>query len=440
MIEVPELLVLPPKLNELITKFNDYRYFLLEGGRGSGKTQAIARLILTIADEKSIRVCCGRETQATIEDSVYQVFVDLIRKYSLNWDIKQAKLTHRMTGSEIVFKGFREQGAVNIKGLEGFNILWIDEAQAIKKTTLDVILPTIRKEKSRIIFSMNRYLIEDPVYTYCTNNPNCLCIKINYYDNPYCSEELKKEAELCKNTNEIDYKHIWLGEPLDMSDNMLFSASDVARMKEIEPYEETPKRLRVIGIDFAAQGGDFCVATVLDKASITQWKVLTQIAWQEPNPMSSIGRIVEIINTYRPDYSIIDIGGMGYVVYSRLQELGVRIDMFDGARTQGVPPEYGNARAYGYYELASYIRDSKIIMNSPTCEKQLLTIRFKYRSNGERMIESKDEMRKQGIKSPDHADSLMMSVYEVISRVNEGSIDDEPIINNVIRRTQNRWE
>ena len=66
-IQVPEMLKCPPKLYPVITEFNKYLYFLLEGGRGSGKTQVIARFILYIAEKRKIKVCCGREIQKSIE-------------------------------------------------------------------------------------------------------------------------------------------------------------------------------------------------------------------------------------------------------------------------------------------------------------------------------------------------------------------------------------
>ena len=40
-------------------------------------------------------------------------------------EIKRDVLIHKITNSSIFFKGFREQGNVNIKGLEGIDILWI---------------------------------------------------------------------------------------------------------------------------------------------------------------------------------------------------------------------------------------------------------------------------------------------------------------------------
>ena len=67
-----------------------------------------------------------------------------------------------------------------VEGLEGIDVLWIDEGQAITKQTLDVLIPTIRKEKAKIFFSMNRHVEHDPVYETFYNRPDCLHIHLNY--------------------------------------------------------------------------------------------------------------------------------------------------------------------------------------------------------------------------------------------------------------------
>ena len=111
---LPEILNIPPKLYPFIFKFNNYAYFLLEGGRASGKTQSVARFLLYIMETRHVRICCGREIQNSIDESVKTVFLDLIEKYNLIYDIKRDSLIHKSTGSKIFFKGFREQGKVNI--------------------------------------------------------------------------------------------------------------------------------------------------------------------------------------------------------------------------------------------------------------------------------------------------------------------------------------
>jgi hypothetical protein len=79
-------------------------------------------------------------------------------------------------------------------------------------------------------------------------------------------------------------------------------------------------------------------------------------------------------------------------------------------------------------------------MDSPETVKELEEIRFKYKSNGERLIMSKDEMRKQGIHSPDRADSLMMAVFCIKRHIG----DDQTTMNyggatRVTRRSVSRF-
>ena len=73
MIELPAILNIPQKLLPFIERLNDYRFFLAEGGRGSAKSQSICRWLLYIAEKKKVRIVCGRETQNTIDESVYRI-------------------------------------------------------------------------------------------------------------------------------------------------------------------------------------------------------------------------------------------------------------------------------------------------------------------------------------------------------------------------------
>lgn len=438
MIELPEILNIPEKLLPFVLNLGKYRYYLAEGGRGSGKSQAFARIILYIAEKKKVRVCCGRETQNSIEESVYRLLVDLIKRYNLNFSMTNSKITHNVTKSEIIFRGFREQGVENTKGMEGFDIVWIDEAQTLSKRTIDVVVPTVRKPNSVIWFTMNRFVRNDPAYEFCMSHSNCLSVHIDYFENPYCPQELIDEANICKGLNDKDYRHIWLGEPMEQADDYLFNSGKVAKMSKIEPFGDYFMPQRVMGIDFAAQGNDLSVCTVLDRVSQTCWKVIAQEAWSESDSMVSIGKIVDLIGKYKPTAATLDVGGMGYVVYNRLQELGIRINPFNGAEQQGVPNEYGNTRAWGYYTLNEYINNEWIIMKSPETEKELLQIRFKYKSNGERLIMSKDDMRKQGIHSPDRADSLMMAVFCIKRHIGESQITTNGA-GNIVRRSVSKF-
>lgn len=440
---LPEILRIPPKLLPVITDFNDYNICLLEGGRGSSKTQSIARLLLYLGEHRRLRIVCGREVAANIEESVYTALVDLIREHKLAYVIEKYKIYHVLSGTVFTFRGFREQGAVNVKGLEGVDILWVDEAQAITKWTLDIIMPTIRKAKAKVFFTMNRFLRDDAVPEYCearaASRGDVLAIHIDYFDNPFCPLELKKQAEDMKARSERDYRHVWLGQPLSQADDYLFNLDKLHDAFQVKPFGGLDFRQRVLSIDFAAQGNDQCVASVLDRASSQHWGLTDRLPWDEPDTMISVGRIVKMVGELKPSVTILDIGGMGKPVYDRLTEIGLTIVPFDGGSTTGIDTRvYGNRRSAAYHLIKDWFDQGFLRIEERDREvvRQLEKIKVVYRSSGVRFIQPKTEMKKELRYSPDDADSLMMAVWAAVHHMSGSAttIAGAPA-GSVVRRT-----
>lgn len=330
---LPTILDVPQKLQPIITNLDKYRYFLVEGGRGSGKSHTVARLILYLCDKYNLRVFCGREIQSSIEESVYTLLCDLIREYNLDYDISATKIDHRTTGSEIRFHGFREQGSVNIKGLEGIDILWVDESQAITKATLDIVIPTIRKERSKVFWTMNRYLDDDPVYTAFSRREDCLSIHIDFFENKWCPEALKREAEACKATNADDYKHIWLGEPLAQANNAAFRDVVGIIRDYTVPIPYNPEFEYVLGVDLA-RSVDNTVLTVINK----QLKRVDYVERMESENRTSWNyqkeKIFNVSRQYGNALTIVDSTGVGDPIVEDLQRMGCSI--YHAETTTGV--------------------------------------------------------------------------------------------------------
>lgn len=412
MIELPEILDIPEKLIPVITNINKYSYFLIDGGRGGGKSQSIARIILWLSEKRRVRVCCGRETQATISDSVHKIFSDLIDEYNLNFTVKSNKIIHNTSESDIIFKGFREQGRVNIKGLEGVDILWIDEAQAITKSTLDVIIPTIRKKNSIVIFTMNRLTRKDAVYSEFVSRDDCLHIKINYYDNKYCPQKLINEAKRCKEKNSSDYEHIWEGNPLDTTNDFLFSSTKLDKAANISFYKDNSPVVRCLSVDLAGNGGDLCVASFIESKNAVQWSLEKQEYWNEPDTDITKGRILNLYNTWKPKLLILDADGLGYPIYVSIKNVISSAIKFNGAAASNRPNAL-NRRADGYLTLKEFIDNEWLKVQSDLILNQLEYIKKSYKTNGQIFIQSKKDMKAEHGESPDFADSLMMGIYAV---------------------------
>lgn len=412
MIELPEILDLPDKMLCILKHINDYNYFLIEGGRGGGKSQSIARIILWLGEQRRVHVCCGRETQATISESVYKIFADLIDEYELNYTVMSNKIIHNTTGSDIIFKGFREQGKVNIKGLEGVDILWIDEAQAITKGTLDVIIPTIRRKNSIVIFTMNRFVRKDAVYSEFITREDCLHVKINYYDNKHCPQKLIDEALRCKSRSLSDYEHIWEGNPKESSTEFLFSSSKLDKSKNLVFPKSDFRRVSCLSVDLAGAGGDLCVATIIESRGENQYLVSRQISWSEPDTDITKGKIISLYSEYKPDLIILDADGLGYPIYVSIKNIIKNAIKFNGAG-QSRRENAANKRADGYMTLKEYVDSGYIKIPSNETISQLEYIKKCYKPDGKVFIQAKKEIKSEHGESPDFADSLMMGVYAI---------------------------
>lgn len=404
---------MPQKLYPIVTNLNSYRYFLLEGGRGGGKSQGIARFILFLAEKYKLRIVCGRETQNSISESVYSLFADLIRTNQLSFEVQASKIIHTETGSIINFRGFREQGAFNIQGMEGVDILWIDEAQAITKQTLDVLIPTIRKDKSKIFFSMNRHVHNDPVYYKFSHRDDCQHININFSDNPFCTQALIKEAEECKKMSERDYNHIWLGLPLDQSEDALFSVSELKASKEaLYPLREG-YGYRIGGFDIARYGDDTSACVAIQQQGALHWKVAFVDQWGKKDLNYTTGRILTTSMEQRFNSNIIDEDGIGGGPLDTLNK-GRGLDSFKGFRNPVIGykenKEFVNPRTMNAYKLKEMVVKGHINITDDKLIEELLTLRYTFDHNQRRMLISKDKMRKDGVKSPNLADALIMAV------------------------------
>ena len=219
-----------------------------KGGRGSGKSHFFAELLIDEMLDSHIRAVCGREVQNSIKDSSKQLIEDKIRSLGVE---KLFKITDSEikgpNDSLIVFKGLLGHTVSSIKSLEGFNRLWIEEAQTVSQKSLDLAIPTFRTPGSQIWASWNPLSPDDPIDKFFTENkddPNIISVHANYNDNPWLPEELRQDMERDKRRDPEKYAHVWLGAYRSMSEAQVFKNWKV---REFERPEGTVYRQ---GLDF----------------------------------------------------------------------------------------------------------------------------------------------------------------------------------------------
>lgn len=194
------------------------------------------------------RVACFREFQNSIAESSHQLLADLIRTYGLNeFEITDNSIVNKLNGSDFLFKGLwhNEQ---SIKSIEGIDIAWVEEAQTVSQGSLEVLTPTVRKAGSKIIYTYNRLLEDDPVHQRLVieGRPNTLLINVNYdiaLKYGFMPDSVRLEMEDDKARRPALYRHKWLGEPTSLERRIY---------RDWQVIDELPHeaRLERYGVDF----------------------------------------------------------------------------------------------------------------------------------------------------------------------------------------------
>ncbi len=228
---------LPAKLEPV---FQPKRYKVLYGGRGGGKSQGVALALLTLGAQKPLRILCARELQKSIKDSVLKLLADLIKQHNLHsfYEIQTATVKG-INGTEFIFEGLRHN-IESIKSKEGIDIVWIEEAQTVSKNSWDILIPTIRKEKSEIWMTFNPNLESDETYQRFVVDPpkDSIVIDINWQDNPWFPQVLELERIELKEKNYDEYLHVWEGKCKQALEGAVF-------MHELRVMEQEDKIMNV---------------------------------------------------------------------------------------------------------------------------------------------------------------------------------------------------
>ena len=205
------------------------------GGRGGGKSESIARILIAKSFEKNGVILCSREIQKSISYSTYPLLISIIKELKLEkfFNIKRNEIINKITNCKFIFLGIRECSIEEIKSIYNVRICFIEEAQTLTQRSYEILEPSIRAEKSEIWIAFNprfetdfiyktvsKFNLENKFYTDKNNNQynyqeyednNILITFINYDGNYYFSDILNKSRLSTLKLMPKMYDHIWLG-------------------------------------------------------------------------------------------------------------------------------------------------------------------------------------------------------------------------------------
>ena len=240
-------------------------------------------------------------------------------------------------------------------------------------------------------------------------------------DSPLVSDEFVDEMRARYGEESNAFRIRVLGEfPMADDDTIIpFHLADSAIRRDIQI---TPDAKPIWGLDVARFGAD---KTALCKR---YGNVVTEISsWQGLDLMQTVGRVMAeyegLSPSMRPSEILVDSIGVGGGVVDRLRELGAPVRGINVGEAPAMGGTYMNLRAELWFKTKGWLEDRSCkIPNDDQLLAELTSIRYAFTPSGKMKAESKDDMRKRGLKSPDLADALCLTMASDAATALSGSM------------------
>lgn len=222
------------------------RYKGAYGGRGSGKSQFFADLMVAKAvAHPGFRALCCREVQKSLKESAKRLIEQKIIQQGVGklFEVQESQIK-TPGGGLIVFAGLQDHTSESIKSYEGFDVAWVEEAQTVSDRSLNLLRPTIRAPGSELWFSWNPRRREDAVDKMLRGSElptNAIVVRANYDENRWFPAELEQERLDCLRQQPDQYAHIWEGDYVTVAEGAYYAA-DLAKAR-------TDKRIGFVAPD-----------------------------------------------------------------------------------------------------------------------------------------------------------------------------------------------
>ncbi len=194
--------------------------------------------------------------------------------------------------------------------------------------------------------------------------------------------------------------------------------------------EEPPRKKRVWGVDVARFGSArnaICVRTARKVIEIDSWKGI--------DLMQTAGKIKAKYDSTpaheRPVTILIDTNGLGAGVMDRLYEQGLPVRGINVSESTNIGDRFLRLRDELWWKGREWLEGLDVALPRNDNDSkdpiellasELVQPKYQYQSTGKIKVESKDEMRKRGVDSPDIADSFILTMAEDAAALSGSSI------------------
>lgn len=292
----------------------------------------------------------------------------------------------------------------------------IDQAQGINPKLWDVGVSLVTTNSSRILVLGNPTSPSGRFFEAC-KSPNWNKIKISAFDTPNVISDkeiipglvtkkwIKNRTDDWGVNNPLYITKV-LAEFPEEADDILIPLFWAERATKATVPKLDSKGL---GVDVARFGSAQTVFVYTEGN-----KVVDVFSHQGKDLMQTVGRIKQFMDKYEiPDRCVaIDDAGVGGGVVDRLHEDGWKVRGINNGAKAEDPEHFFNLSAEMHWKLRRLFETDNIsIPDHTVLISQLVGRKYSVMSKGKGMIkiETKEEMQRRGLKSPDFADALVLS-------------------------------
>ncbi len=232
---------------------DDSRYFIITGGRGSGKSFSVNLMLVLLTYEAGHTILFTRYTLASAYISIIPEFIDKLETLNIFSDFRVTKdeIRNKRSGSKIVFKGIKTSSGdqtANLKSLQGVTTWVMDEAEELMDEDIfDKIDLSVRQQdqRNRVMLILNPTTKEHWIYNRFFEDKgvqegqnickgNTTYIHTTYKDNlENLSESYIQQIENIKKRRPEKYKHQMLGGWLSKAEGVIFTNWKVGQFKRV---------------------------------------------------------------------------------------------------------------------------------------------------------------------------------------------------------------
>lgn len=448
------------------------KYRVLLGGRMSSKSHDAAGFAIALSNYTKQNILCLRRFQNRIEDSVYTLLKNKIYAFNLqeHYTIKKNSIINNNTGSVFNFYGL-EKNHEDIKSYEGATIAWFEECQNLTEDMYNTVRPTVmRNEGAEMWFLFNPKFAGDFVYRKMVLNPpdGTIVRKINYDENPFLGEQALEDIASAFREDPELADHVYNGTPLEDTEGTIIKISwlnaCVDAHKKIKGIDgDLYEGEGVVGYDVADDGEDYCANIAMAGSVVTaaiEWRgredeldISTLKTLETAKQLKAFIHKMNMARRAKDIYALnYDVAinydgiGVGAGVGATLQRLNFKNYYKFKAGSSPIRPDskykvtgttnkkyFANVKAQGWYNLADrckntfnavtrgikFAKKDLISFDTDSIEKRMLnklfdelTLPKRHFDNLDRIkVESKADLAKRGIKSPNLADAAVLAAF-----------------------------